>query len=186
MRARTLRRTAFGLMAVATALTAAFVIGETAADPGGWAAVGLITAWAAPLAGCALVPWRWPDAGTWLLGVLTAALIGGAAWFAVDPGGWRHLENGVGPVRVLATVVVTGGLAVLGLRRTAVAGILLVVAAAVPVLLDSGRGGGLSSLAVVAVPALVSGVLYLLAAAAGDHPRHDEEVSAAGPPRSGR
>lgn len=185
MSARTLRRTGFGVMAAVVALAAVFVIGETVDEPGGWAAVGLTAAWVLPLAACALVAWRWPDAGTWLLGALTAALIAGAAWFAVDPGGWRQLENGVGPVRALATLVVSGGLAVLGLRRTAVAGILLVVAGAGPVLLGSGRGG-LSSLVVVAVPAVVAGVLYLLAAAAGDHPRQGDDVSGSGRARSGR
>ena len=172
-------------MAVFLTLAAAFVIGETVSDPGGWAAVGLIAAWAVPLAACMLVAWRWPEAGTWLLGVLTAALLVGAVWFAVDPAAWRQVENSVGPVRALATLVVTGGLAVLGLRRTGVAGILLVGAAAVPVLLDSGRGGA-SSLTLVAVPGIVAGVLYLLAAAAGDRPRHRDGLTPSGPPRSGR
>lgn len=170
-------------MAVVTVVAGVFAIGETVADPGGWAAAGLVAAWVVPLVACAAVAWRWPRTGTWLLGILTAALIGSAVWTAVDPGGWRGLENGVGPVRALATLVVAAGLAVLGLRRTAVAGILLLVAGAGPVLIGGVRGGGLSSLAVIAVPAVVSGVLYLLAAAAGDRSR---EVTPSGPPRSGR
>lgn len=163
-RATILRRLGFGLMTLETTFFGLFVVGDTVADPGGWQAVGLIAAWLVPLAALCALAWRRPGAATWVLGVLTAAVVAGSIWFAVDPQGWRSLENDIGPVRAVAAFVVVAALGVLGLARTMTAGVLLLVAGGVPVLLGSIDRGGLSSLAVVGVPAVLVGALYVASA----------------------
>jgi hypothetical protein len=130
-----LRRLGFGLIAVETGFFGLFVVAETVADPGGGRAVGLIAAWLVPLVVLVLLAWRRPDWATWVLGVVTAVLVAGAVWFAVDPQGWRSVEMHVGPVRAIAAFVVAAALGVLGLRRTTAAGVLLLVAGAVPLLM---------------------------------------------------
>jgi hypothetical protein len=75
-RARILRRAGFGVMAFVTAFLGLFVVGETFTDPGGWAAVGLIAAWALPLAGLAVLAWYRPGWAARLFAVLVAAAIG--------------------------------------------------------------------------------------------------------------
>lgn len=163
-RATILRRLGFGLIAFETAFFGSFVVAETLADPGGRRAIGLIAAWLVPLAVLCALAWRRPDVATWVLGALTVVVVAGSIWFAVDPQGWRTLENDVGPVRAIAPFVIVAALGVLGLARTRTAGVLLLVAGGVPVLLGSVGRGGLSSLAVVGVPAVVAGALYVAAA----------------------
>ena len=170
-RARLLRRTGFGVMAVLAVLVGVFVIGETVDDPGGWSAVGLIAAWLVPLVVLCVLAWRRPEWGGWVLTVLTGAVVVGAAWFAVDPQAARRLEDGVGPVRALAVFVVAAALGVLGLTRTRQAAVLLLVVGLLPVLLSGLGRGGMSSLAALSLPAVLTGVLYLasaLAARGGD------------------
>jgi hypothetical protein len=85
-RARFLRLTGFWLVAGITGFFGLFVVGEMASDPGGWTAVWLIAACVFPLAACCLVAWRQPEAGTWLLAVLTAALLAVDVWVAISRG----------------------------------------------------------------------------------------------------
>ena len=160
-RATILRRLGFGLIAFETAFFGSFVVGDTLADPGGWQAVGLIAAWVVPLVVLCALAWRRPGVATWVLGALTAAVAAGSIWFAVDPQGWRTLEDDIGPVRAIAAFVIVAALGVLGLARTMTAGVLLLVAGGVPVLLGMVARGGLSSLAVVGAPALLAGALYV-------------------------
>lgn len=104
-----------------------------------------------------------------MLGVLTGAVVAGSIWFAVDPQGWRSVEDDVGPVRAIAAFVVVAALGVLGLSRAMAAGILLLVTGLAPVLLGLPRGG-LSSLAAVGVPAVLVGALYVASAVAASRP----------------
>ena len=92
-------------------------------DPGGWTAAWLIAAFVIPLAACCLLAWRLPDAGTWLLAVLTAALLAVDVWVAISPGALRDVEDRTGPVQAVAIFAVAAAVAVLGLRRTRAAGI---------------------------------------------------------------
>lgn len=157
-----LRRAGFGLTAFVTFFVGAFIVGETAADPGGWQAVALVAAWLVPLVLLAAVAWYRSDQAVRLFAVLTSAVVGLGVWYALDPGSWRSFEDDNGPVRTVVTFVVTAALALLGLKRTTAAGVLLLVVGIVPVLLASGRGDGLSSLLAVVSAPVVTGVLYLL------------------------
>ena len=79
-------------------------------------------------------------------------------WFAVSP-------RGKGPTEAIVTFALAAAVAVLGLKRTGVAGMLLLVVGIVPFLVSSlGRGHVLSSLAAVSFVPAVTGILYLLSA----------------------
>jgi hypothetical protein len=119
-----------------------------------------------PLVVLAVLAWRRPEWAGWVLGGLTGATVIGAVWFAVDPQAARGLEDGVGPVRALAVFVVTAALAVLGLVRTGVAAVLLLVVGLVPMLAGGLGRGGMSSLTAASVPAVLTGLLYLASALA--------------------
>jgi hypothetical protein len=165
-RARILRRAGFGVMAFVTGLFGLFVVGDTFTDPGGWKAVGLVAAWALPLAALAALAWYRPGWAARLFAVLVAAVVGVSVWFAVNPEGWRALEDRHGPIRAIISFVLTAALALLGLQRTAVAGVLLLVLGVVPVLVSSlGTPLGFASLAVVSSAPVIAGVLYLWSAA---------------------
>ncbi len=158
------RRTGFVLMAVITVVFGLFVIGDTLTDPGGWAAVGLIALWAVPMAALCGLVWLRPDWATRVLGVLAGLLVVASIWFAVAPGAFRSFENQHGPVRAIAVWVVAAAAALLGLKRTMAAGIILLVIGAAPLLIASARFGGFASLAVVTAPTVIAGALYLWSA----------------------
>ena len=155
----------FSLTAIFTLIFAAFIVGDTFDDPGGWQAAGLVAAWLIPLAGLATLAWYRPAWATPVLGALTAVAIGLSIWLAVDPGLWRTFENQHGPIRAILTFVLTAPLAVLGLRLTAEAGVLLIIVGVIPFELSASKGiGGLGSLAIASAVPVLTGVLYVLAA----------------------
>ncbi|HZD70462.1 MAG TPA: hypothetical protein VFA45_16660 [Actinomycetes bacterium] len=165
-RARILKRAGFGVMAFITAFFGLFVVGETFTDPGGWQALGWVATWAVPLAALAAVAWYRPEWAARLFAVLTAAVIGVSVWFAVNPEGWRAFEDRHGPIRAIISFVLAAAVALLGLKRTAVAGVLLLVLGVVPVVVSSlGSQLGFASLAVVSSAPFIGGVLYLCSAA---------------------
>lgn len=176
-RAHLLRRAGFWLMALNAVLVGLFVIGETVDEPGGWQAVGLIAAWLVPLAVLAVLAWRRPEAAGWVLGGLTGVVVLGAVWFAVAPEAVRGLENHVGPVRALAVFVVSAALGVLGLARTRLAAVLLLVVGLGPMLLGGLGRGGMSSLAAMSLPAVLTGALYLASALAARGEDDDGDVA---------
>jgi hypothetical protein len=160
-----LKRAGFIVMAVSTLFFGLFVVGETFTDPGGWKALRLVSAWAVPLAAMAAIAWLRPDWAVWAFAVLIAALIGVSIWFAVNPEGWRAFEDRNGPIRDVITFVVAAAVALLGLKRTAVAGAMLLVLGIVPLAVTSlGSLAGFGSLALVTSAPVVTGVLYLLSA----------------------
>lgn len=164
-RARFLRRAGFALMAVSSGFLGLFIVGETMSDPGGWKGLGLVSLWGAPLVVGAVMVWHRPDRALRVLAGLIAAAIGLSVWFAVNPGGWRSFEDRHGPVRTLTTFALAAIVALLGLKRTAVAGLMLLVLGLVPVLVSSLGHGALSSLAAASSVPVGTGVLYLLSAA---------------------
>lgn len=164
-RAVVLRRAGFGLMALSSFLIGAFLIGETFADPGGWKAAGLVAAWAVPLAGLAALSWLCPDRAVYVFTVLTAAAIGVSIWFALNPEGWRSFEDRHGPIRAVITFVLVTAIALLGLKRTAAAGALLLAVGIIPVAVSSlGSFLGFASLSIVSAIPVITGVLYLVSA----------------------
>lgn len=176
-RAQRLRLAGFILMALFTAMFAVFVVGETIADPGGWKAAGLIGAWVVPLAALAALAWWRPDWAVRGFAVLAGAMIGLSIWFAVSPEWWRSLEDRNGPIRAVVTFVLTAAIAVLGLKRTAPAGVLLLVTGIAPAAI-SGIGSrlGLTSLAVVSVVPVATGLCYLIAARMPTRPSPPAQV----------
>ena len=164
-RAITLRRAGFGLMALSTFFFAAFIIGDTFADPGGWKAAGLVTAWVVPLAALTALSWFRPGWAIYVFTVLTATVIGVSIWFALNPHVWRSFEDRHGPVRAVITFVLVAAIAVLGLKRTAAAGVLLLAVGIIPVAVSSlGSFLGFASLSLVSTAPVITGVLYLVSA----------------------
>jgi hypothetical protein len=104
------------------------------------------------------VAWYRPGWAVPVCVALTGVLIGTSIWFAVSP-------RGKGPTEAIFIFALAAAVAVLGLQRTGVAGVLLLVVGVVPFLVSSlGRGHVLSSLAVVGFVPIVTGILYLLSA----------------------
>jgi hypothetical protein len=156
---RFLKWAGFTVMALSSLIAAIFIVGETFTDPGGWEAAGLVAAWAVPLAVLAALAWYRPGWAVPVLAVLTAAVIGMSIWLAVSP-------RGKGPTDAILTFALAAAIAVLGLKRTGAAGVLLLTVGIVPFAvfsLVSGHGG-FGSLAAVSFAPIVTGVLYLLSA----------------------
>jgi hypothetical protein len=165
MRARALRRLGAVVMAVFTVLAGLFIAGQTLVGPGRVPGAILILAWVVPLLALIALAWFLPRWATPVLIVLTVAVIAASVWFAVDPGAWRAFENQNGPIRALATFVLADGLAALGLRRTAVAGWMLLAVGVIPLVVSIlGSRAGFASLAAVSIVPVVTGVLYLASA----------------------
>lgn len=162
LRARGLRRVAASAMGVFAIVFGMFIVGETFMDAAAVPATWLILAWLAPLVLLSAFAWARPDWATPVLAVLTAAIVAASIWFAVDPQAWAAIENGVGPIRAMASFVLGVALAALGLRRPAAAGWMLLVVGVVPVAVSSlGGAQGFSSLSVVSFMPVITGVLFL-------------------------
>ncbi|HUL86053.1 MAG TPA: hypothetical protein VLX89_11150 [Actinomycetota bacterium] len=169
-RARFLRRAGFMLMALITFLFGAFIVGETFTDPGGWEAAALVALWAAPLIAGVLVAWYRPDLAVRIFSVLIAVVIGVSVWFAIDPQGWRSFEDHHGPIRAIVVFAMSAAIAALGLKRTRIAGWMLLVLGIIPILVSSIGGSlGFASLVVVSSPPVIAGALYVLSASMADH-----------------
>jgi hypothetical protein len=162
-RALILRRAGFVVMAVSTVFFGLFAVGETFADPGGWKALGLVCAWLVPLLGLLALAWFRQDWAIRVFALLIAALIGVSIWFALDPQGWRSFEDRNGPIRSLVTFVVAAAVTLLGLKRTAASGLMLLVLSVVPLAVTSlGGRFGFASLIVATSAPFITAVLYLL------------------------
>ena len=88
-----------------------------------------------------------------------------SVWFALNPEAWRSFEDSHGPIRAVVTFVLVAAIAVLGLKRTSVAGVLLLAVGAIPLAVSSlGSLLGFASLSVVSSAPVIAGVLYLVSA----------------------
>lgn len=164
----TLRYAAFGWMMLVGLFGGAFVAGETFDDPGGWAAVLMVASWLLPLLGLAALALL---RATIAEGVFVAATVVVALFTLADSAFGIIPRDDWGPVAAITVFALAIALGFLGLRRPALAGILLLgvgVAQAGAVLLvrvgiggDRVFGGGSSS--IVIVPVLIGGALYVLA-----------------------
>ncbi len=120
---------------------------------------------AVPLAGLAALSWLRPGWAVYVLAALTAAVTGVSIWFALNPQAWRSFEDRHGPVRAVITFVLVAAIAVLGLKRTVAAGILLLAAGVIPVAVSSlGSFLGFASLSIVSAAPVITGILYLISA----------------------
>jgi hypothetical protein len=164
-RARYLRLTAFGFMTLVALVFGAFVVAESIGDPGGLAAAGLIASWLVPLVALALLAWYRPDLAVRAFVVLTVLVLVMTLWAAVQSHAWRSFEDRNGPVRTIVVFLLTAAVAVLGLRQPREAGWLLVTLGVLPLALSSLGGRlALGSLGAAVTPALIVGVVYLIAA----------------------
>ena len=169
-RAQGLRRSGFGWLATFGGLGGLFVAGETFADPGGWAAVGLVLAWVVPLALLSVLAWRRPALAQPVLLALVVVVVAYCAWSVLGPQAYRDFRNQRGPIDAIAVLVVSVALGVLGVRRARPAGLMLLATSLLPMaLMALGSGAPFSqafsgSLGAASVPGLVSAALFLLAA----------------------
>jgi hypothetical protein len=168
---KVLRYTAFGATILVGVLGGAFIVAETLTDPGGAAGALLSAAWTVPTAILATYALARPAPAA---AALTAVAIAVAACVAIDEMVGIVPRDKVGPVGAIAVVAAGVALGFLGLRRPARAGGLLVLVATANLVGVLGRmlvaeGGSIrhafgGSSGAAAVPVLVLGVLFLLAA----------------------
>lgn len=172
--ARVLRWTAFVLAVVMGVGGGLFAAGYAFEDPGGWVAVGLTAAWVVPLAGLCVLAVLRPDVAAPVL----AGLIGVILVLNVADVALARFFAAAGPVGGMSLLVVGVALAFLGLKRSRLAGLLLVAAAVLQFvgaglgrLLSAGahgQGPGLGAVlggssGVLIAPVLLLGVLFFLA-----------------------
>ena len=161
------------LMGLFALVAGMFVIGETFTDPGGWAAVGLVSLWLVPLAALSLFAWWRPEAATWVLGGLALVSLGLVVWSALDPAAWRSFEDANGPVLAIGLFAVSVPVAVLAWHRPLAAGGMLVGLGLVPLVsvgllaatgaFDEGLVPPQAGLSVMIGPLVLVGALFLIA-----------------------
>lgn len=175
-RARFARRVALATAVIAGLFIGLFLAGEALAQPGGLRGALLVAAWAAPLAVLTVVAWRVPRSGPIILGVCAGAAALLTLSELVLPEQWREWQNGVGPVLGVVSFVLLLPLAVMGQRRPALAGGLLLGLAALGLAVESigvlGAGAPLAAVAggssaALGMPLGVVGALLLIAAGLG-------------------
>ena len=109
-------------MAVFTVLAGIVIVGYALQDPGGTAAMLITLAWVVPMLILAVGP-VWPVLATApLLLALASAFIAACIWLAFDPAALRSFVSDNGPVIAVSVVALAFPAAVLGLKRTTLAG----------------------------------------------------------------
>jgi hypothetical protein len=164
---------AMSVMGVFALLAGLFVVGETVIDPGGWAALGLVSLWLVPLVALSLLAWWRPGPASWLLGGLALVGLGLLVWSALDPEAWRRFEDVRGPVLAIGLFAVSVPVAVLGWHRPLVAGAELIGLGLAPLVAvavlavtgasDEGMVAPQSGLTILVSPLLLVGALFLVA-----------------------
>ncbi|MET1021942.1 MAG: hypothetical protein ABWX69_07065 [Arthrobacter sp.] len=164
-RATTLTRTGATIMAVFTLLAGVFIVGFAMQDPGGNTGLLITVAWVLPMLVLAAAAWFWPAPTAPLLLALTASFIAACVWLALDPAGLRAFIDDNGPVLAVSVVALSFPAAVLGLKRTALAGWLLAALGVLPLLVTLlARSGPVASLTAASVVPLIAGISYLVSA----------------------
>ena len=162
-RAAALTRTGAATMGVFTVLAGVFIGGYAMQDPGGNAGLLMTIVWVLPMLILAAAAWFWPAPTAPLLLALTSAFIAACVWLAFDPAALREFINETGPVIAVSVVALSYPAVVLGLKRTALAGWLLVALGALPLLITIiGRSGPIASLTAASVVPLTCGIVYLV------------------------
>ncbi|HMM97099.1 hypothetical protein, partial [Phycicoccus sp.] len=172
--AKILTYTAFGVMVLFGVVGGLFVAGYAFEDLSTWAAIGSTAAWLVPgVVLCLLALTTYsavPTVFVGLTGLVSAVTILDSTLNLVD-------RDALGPVVAIGVFVVGVSLAVLALRETVLAGLLLVVLGVVQLaatsigFLDEWRSGGgpgpghllTTSSGVIVVPLVVVGALFLVA-----------------------
>ncbi|SDK42996.1 hypothetical protein [Arthrobacter sp. ok362] len=176
-RATALTRTGAAVMAVFTVVAGIFIVGYVMQDPGGNAGLIITLVWLVPMLILAVAAWFWPAATAPLLLALASAFIAACVWLAFDPTALRSFVSENGPIIAVSVVALAFPAAVLGLKRTALAGWLLVALGVLPLVITLiASSGPVGSLVAASVVPLVCGIAYLVSArmviestASGDH-----------------
>jgi len=164
-RATALQRTGAAVMAVFTVLAGVFIAGYALQDPGGNTGLLITAAWLLPMLILSVAAWFWPAPTAPLLLALTASFIAACVWLAFDPAALRAFISENGPIIAVSVVALSFPAAVLGLKRAALAGWMLVALGALPLLITViGRSGPVASLAAASVVPLIAGIAYLVSA----------------------
>ncbi|BCW70230.1 hypothetical protein [Arthrobacter sp. NicSoilB8] len=164
-RATVLLRTGAVIMAVFTVLAGIVIVGDAVQDPGGTAALLMTLAWVVPMLILAAAAWFWPAPTAPLLLALSSAFIAACVWLAFDPAALRTFISDNGPVIAVSVVALAFPAAVLGLKRTALGGWLLVALGVLPLLITLiARSGPVGSLTAASVVPLIAGISYVAAA----------------------
>jgi hypothetical protein len=181
-RATALQRAGAAVMAVFTVLAGVFIAGYALQDPGGNTGLLITAAWVLPMLILAVAAWFWPAPTAPLLLALTASFIAACVWLAFDPAALREFISENGPVIAVSVVALSFPAAVLGLKRTALAGWMLVALGALPLLITViGRSGPVASLAAASVVPLIAGIAYLVSvrmASGSTTPGHERAAAA--------
>ena len=164
-RATILLRTGAAIMAVFTVLAGIAIVGNALQDPGGTAALVMTLAWVVPMLILAAAAWFWPAPTAPMLLALSSAFIAACVWLAFDPAALRSFVSDNGPVIAVSVVALAFPAAVLGLKRTALAGWLLVALGVLPLVITLiARSGPVGSLTAASVVPLIAGISYVVAA----------------------
>jgi len=181
-RATALQRAGAAVMAVFTVLGGAFIAANALQDPGGNTGLLITATWVVPMLILAVSAWFWPAPTAPLLLALTASFIAACVWLAFDPTALRAFISENGPVIAVSVVALSFPAAVLGLKRTALAGWMLVALGALPLLITFiGRSGPVASLAAASVVPLIAGIAYLVSvrmATGSTTPGHERAAAA--------
>jgi hypothetical protein len=181
-RATALQRAGAAVMAVFTVLAGVFIAGYALQDPGGNTGLLITATWVVPMLILAVSAWFWPAPTAPLLLALTASFIAACVWLAFDPAALREFISENGPVIAVSVVALSFPAAVLGLKRTALAGWMLVALGALPLLITViGRSGPVASLAAASVVPLIAGIAYLVSvrmASGSTTPGHERAAAA--------
>jgi uncharacterized membrane protein YobD (UPF0266 family) len=164
-RASALTRTGAAVMAAFTLLGGIFIGGYAMQEPGGTTGMLMTLAWVLPMLILAVAAWFWPAATAPLLLALSSAFIAACVWLAFDRAALSAFLSDNGPVIAVSVLALAFPAAVLGLKRTALAGWLLVALGVLPLLITIiGRSGAVGSLIAASVVPLVCGIAYLVSA----------------------
>jgi hypothetical protein len=164
-RATALTRTGAAIMAVFTVLAGIVIIGWAMQDPGGTAGLLITLVWLVPMLLLAIAAWFWPAPTAPLLLALASAFIAACLWLAFDPAALRSFVGDNGPVIAVSVVALAFPAAVLGLKRTALAGWLLVALGVLPLLITLiARSGPVATLIATSLVPLIAGISYLASA----------------------
>ena len=171
--ARALRYVAFAVMTLFGLFGGLFVVGYAVDDPGGWVAVGMTALWVLPLLALSVLAVRRPTTAGPVFVAATTLVIAftlADSTFGIVP------RDDWGPVAAIVVFTIGVALGFLGLRRPALAGLLLMVAGLAQLVAtaigvavhaaDDGPGPGAvltGSSGVVVLPLLLTGLLFLLA-----------------------
>lgn len=183
-RARALKGAGMGVIAAVGLFFGAFLIGESFADPGGWAAVRLTATWLVPLVAVSALAWYKPGPAMPVLWTLTVAAVALHGWAEFDSA-IREMENRVGPVTMVVLIGVAVAIAFLAHTLPKQAAIMLLVAGISPVVLAAvgpvSVGPGAVGLAIFGTPMVLAAAFWL----ASDRIALGGPERSTGPPAAG-